>query len=367
MKISKVAAAAVVFAGITGYSNLLLAAEGGVFKAKRADITTQEQYAKLLESLKSLEIWAALGSAREGGVAKSLQAYQKFIEIYSPLIVENGEAIVPVYADDNLGLKDLDGFRKFASRVEYDKSFVPDDNTCSAAITFVFPRQIADVLSDARPTYVYGGVQSEQQIESARSVRIEKGLDDLGYVKAMCRNYKDRNYDNGYINLIMNLQADLKTILPAVDQTYLASVPKPPAPSVSSAQAASASRPFDIPKAYKFSACSGLLTAMNQFFMAHGKPADEILTNAGLEMGYAAIVYSNVDYMLETSQSWNKIYTSEINNNPANVQAWGQPKMQDCIAAHRENRADIKAFGEQARAEFFAKADSLINDLKHDR
>lgn len=92
-----------------------------------------------------------------------------------------------------------------------------------------------------------------------------------------------------------------------------------------------------------------------------------MLTNAGLEMSYAAIVYSNVDYMLEASQSWNKIYTSKINSNPANVQAWGQPKIQECIDAHKENRVDIKAFGEQARAEFFAKTDGLISDLKHDR
>lgn len=358
MKISQKTAAAFVLAGLVGYSSLVMAIEGGVYKAKRADIATQEKYSRLLENLKNVEIWAALGSAREGGVAKSLQAYQKLMEIYSPLIVENGEAVVPVYAVDNLELKDLDGFRKFATRAKYDKSFVADDNTCSAAMTFVFPRQIADRLSDMRPAYVYGVVQSKQQIEDARSIRIDKGLDDLTYVKTMCANQKDRSFDNGYINLGENLKADLKNVLPVVDQKYQASVAKPSAPAAPNAMV---KRPFDLPKAAKFASCSGLVVAVNQFFTAHGKPVNQALTEGGLEMTYAGIVYSNVDYMLGNSQAWTNKYAPEISSNPGDVQSWMQPKMQDCIATYRANLPEIKIYGDEARAEFFSKAQSLIH------
>lgn len=358
MKISQKTAVAFVLAGLVGYSNVAMAIEGRVYKAKRADIAAQEKYAQLLENLKNVEIWAALGSAREGGVAKSLQAYQKLMEIYSPLIQENGEATVPIYTIDNLELKDLDGFRKFAIRAGYDKTIVADDNTCSAAVTFVFPRQVANVLSDMRPAYVYGGVQSQQQIADARSVRIDKGLDDLTYVQTLCANQKDRSFDNGYINFAENLKADLKKVLPVVDQNYQASVAKPSAPPVSST---TVKRPFDLPKAAKFASCSGLVVAVNQFLLANGKPENQALTDGGLAMIYAGIVYSNVDYMLENSQAWTDKYAPEISSNPGDVQSWMQPKMQDCIATYRANLPEMKPYSDEARAEFFAKAKSLTH------
>lgn len=341
-------------AGLSGYSLIVLAANDGAFHSKRADINTQKSYGTLLEQLKTVEIWQALGSARDGGAAKSLQAYQKLSEIYSPLIIENGEPIVPIYTVDSLNLKDIDGFRAFASRGQ----FVPDENTCSAAMTFVFPRQIADLLSDTRPTYVYGIRQANDVLEKVRSKRIEQGIDDLSYLKSMCANQKDKNYYNGYINLYMNLQTDIKTILPFADKNYLASVAKQqsaPEPKTRPP------RPFDLPKAMKFASCSALFTSFNQVIQSHGKPGNPTLTDGGIDMAIASVVYSNVDYLLNNTQPWVDKYTTEINANLVNVDAMFRPMADGCVATYRANLPEIKLYDDEARAEFFTKAKTLIS------
>jgi len=345
-------------AGLSGYSLIALAANDGVFKSKRADINTQKSYGLLLEQLKSVEIWESLGSARDGGVAKSLLAYQKLSEIYSPLIVENGEPIVPIYTVDSLNLKDIDGFRAFASRVQYDKKFTPDENTCSAAMTFVFPRQIADLLSETRPTYVYGIRQSNDVLEKVKSKRIEQGIDDLSYLKSLCANQKDKNYYNGYINIYMNLQTDIKTILPFADQNYLASVAKQqsvPEPKIRPP------RPFDLPKAMKFASCSALFTSFNQVIQSHGQPGIPAVTDGGIDMAIASVVYSNVDYLLNNTQPWVDKYTTEINANLVNIEAMFRPMAEGCVATYRANLTEINMYGDEAQAEFSTKAKALTS------
>ncbi|MBD9599273.1 hypothetical protein IB252_05400 [Pseudomonas sp. PDM10] len=341
-------------AGLSGYSLIVLAANDGAFHSKRADINTQKSYGTLLEQLKMVEIWQALGSARDGGAAKSLQAYQKLSEIYSPLIIENGEPIVPIYTVDSLNLKDIDGFRAFASRGQ----FIPDENTCSAAMTFVFPRQIADLLSDTRPTYVYGMRQSNDVLEKVRSKRIEQGVEDLHYLKSLCVNQKDKNYYNGYINLYMNLQTDIKTILPVADQNYLASVAKQqavPDPKIRPP------RPFDLPKAMKFASCSALFTSFNQVIQSHGQPGNPAVTDGGIDMAIASVVYSNVDYLLNNTQPWVDKYTTEINANLVNIEAMFRPMAEGCVATYRANLTEINMYGDEAQAEFSTKAKALTS------
>ena len=340
-------------AGLSGYSLNTLA-----FKSKRADINTQKSYGLLLEQLKSVEIWESLGSARDGGVAKSLLAYQKLSEIYSPLIVENGEPVVPIYTVDSLNLKDIDGFRAFASRVQYDKAFTPDETTCSAAMTFVFPHQIADLLSETRPTYVYGKSQSNSALEKLKSKSIEQGINDLSYLKSLCSNQEDKDYYNGYINLYMNLQTDIKAILPFADQNYQASAAKQqPVPETKTRPP----RPFDLPKAMKFASCSALFTSFNQVIKSHGQPENPAMIDGGIDMAIASVVYSNVDYLLNNTQPWVDKYTTEINANLVNVEAMFRPASESCVATYRANLTEINMYGDEAKVEFYTKAKALTN------
>ncbi|MFJ3370582.1 hypothetical protein [Pseudomonas sp. NPDC086251] len=225
-------------------------------------------------------------------------------------------------------------------------------------MTFVFPRQIADLLSETRPAYVYGIRQSNDALEKVRLKRIEQGVDDLYYLKSMCANQKDKNYYNGYINFYMNLQTDIKAILPFADQNYQTSVAKQqsvPEPKTRPP------RPFDLPKAMKFASCSALFTSFNQVIQSHGKPGNPTLTDGGIDMAIASVVYSNVDYLLNNTQPWVDKYTTEIDANFVDVDAMFRPKAEGCIATYRANLPEIKLYDDEARAEFFTKAKTLIS------
>ncbi|MBX9914533.1 MAG: hypothetical protein K2Y25_11615 [Pseudomonadaceae bacterium] len=122
-------------------------------------------------------------------------------------------------------------------------------------------------------------------------------------------------------------------------------------------------RPFDIPKAMKFASCSAFFTAMGQVIESHGQPANSATTDGAIVMAIASIVYSNADYLLNNTQPWVDKYVAEINANLSNSDALLKPIEQNCFASYRENLAEIKIYNDEARAEFFAKSDSLVRGL----
>lgn len=342
----KMLALSVAFTATVGYEPSAFSANDGVFKVKRADPANQPQYANILESLQSQQTWAALGSARESGVAQNYQAYSKLMNIYAPLIIENGETPVPVYVEDSLDLKDIEGFRKFAQSVEHDKSFVASDQTCSAAMTFTFPRQIAGMLIDLRPAYVLGELQDQSIITKAREERISKEVDDLHYAENLCANYKDRNYRNGYINLYMNLKDDLKSRIVSSENKQVISI----------------ARPFDMPKASKYLQCSGFFGALSQSLEALGSAQYKSYADIAYKFNNAAIIYSNVNYMLDNSPIWKDEYLRRIKQDASGVQTWGEELKKSCVALAKQDRPIIERFAKDAQSEFSSKVNQLIEN-----
>lgn len=358
----KMLALSVAFTATVGYEPSAFSANDGVFKVKRADPANQPQYANILESLQSQQTWAALGSAREGGVAQSYQAYTKLMNIYAPLIIENGETPVPVYAQDSLNLKDIEGFRKFARSVEYDKTFVATNETCSAAKTFTFPTQMAGMLIDLLPEYVYGEVRTESSIAQTKEERISKEVDDLHYAEALCANYADRNYQNGYVNLFMNLQRDLKNKIESIDKKSSPSSNAIVGSAPSQTQTNSIARPFDLPIASKFIECSGFFGALSQYMKSLGGTQYKTYGDVGYEFSNAAIVFSNVNYMLDNLQIWKNEYLRRIKADPAGVQTWGEDLKKSCVALARQDRPIIEKFAKDAQSEFSSKMNKLIEN-----
>ncbi|MBR7522903.1 hypothetical protein [Pseudomonas juntendi] len=362
MKTKSILALSMAFTATMGYGPSAFSANDGVFKVKRADPANQPKYANLLDSFDSPQTWAALGSAREGGVAQSYQAYSKLMNVYSPLITENGETPVPVYVEDSLNLKDIEGFRKFARSVEYDKTFVATNETCSAAKTFTFPTQMAGMLTDLRPSYVFGETRTELSIAQTREERISKEVDDLHYAEVLCANYADRNYQNGYINLFMNLQRDLKNKIEAIDKKSLASSNHIIGSAPSQTQTNSLARPFDLPTASKFLECSGFFGALSQSIKSLGGTQYKSYDDVAYEFNNAAIIYSNVNYMLNNSQIWKNEYLRRIKADPAGVQTWGEDLKKSCVAIAKQNRPTIEKYSQDAQSEFSSKLNGLLNN-----
>ncbi|MEB3782378.1 hypothetical protein LLW09_07395 [Pseudomonas paracarnis] len=352
----------VAFTATLGYGPSAFSANDGVFKVKRADPSNQPKYANLLDSFESPQTWAALGSAREGGVAQSYQAYSKLMNIYVPLIIENGETPVPVYVEDSLNLKDIEGFRKFAQSVEYDKNFVATNETCSAAKTFTFPTQIAGMLTDLRPEYVYGETRTESSIANTREERISKEVNDLHYASNLCANYADHNYQNGYINLYMNLQGDLKNKIESLAKKSSSSSNTIAGSAPSQTQTNSLARPFDLPTASKFIECSGFFGALSQSIKSLGGTQFKSYDDVAYEFNNAAIVFSNVNYMLDNSQIWKNEYLRRIKADPAGVQTWGEDLRVSCLSIARQNRPIIEKYSQDAQSEFSSKLNGLLNN-----
>ncbi|MBA1220062.1 hypothetical protein G7017_03975 [Pseudomonas fulva] len=358
----RILALSVAFTATLGYGPSAYSANDGVFRVKRADPSNQPKYANLLDSFESPQTWAALGSAREGGVAQSFQAYSKLMNIYVPLITENGETPVPVYVEDSLNLKDIEGFRKFAQSVEYDKNFVATNETCSAAKTFTFPTQMAGMLTDLRPEYVYGETRTESSIAKTREERISKEVNDLHYASNLCANYADNNYQNGYINLYMNLQRDLKNKIEAIEKKSLARSINILGSAPSQTLTNSLARPFDLPTASKFLECSGFLGALSQYMEGLGSAQSKTYGDVGYKFSIAAIIFSNVNYMLDNSQIWKNEYLRRIKADPAGVQTWGEDLKKSCVAIAKQNRPTIEKYSQDAQSEFSSKLNGLLNN-----
>lgn len=123
-------------------------------------------------------------------------------------------------------------------------------------------------------------------------------------------------------------------------------------------------RPFDIPKANRFIACSALVNSINEVAQANGSPANEQLSNLAFNLTISGVVYSNADYVLDNATRWDAKYRAELGALPADRNAWLSSQLTPCNAIWKENFFETKIYYNEAKAEFLEKADDLIKHLK---
>lgn len=192
----------------------------GSFHGEITDGSELIKYKNFINSLESLQTWAALGATREGGKLDSYKGFFYASSIYKTLVEENGGAVFPDYSSDKLNLKSLSNYRQFVSDARANVKFVPDDTTCGAAVTYAYPAMFASHLYGQRAAYVSGKPMTAAQISQYNITAPKELKSDFEGLKFLCDNYSDKRVVSGIETLYNNAIVEIPRAYPAVDHEY---------------------------------------------------------------------------------------------------------------------------------------------------
>ena len=192
----------------------------GSFDGQVTDGSELKAYNKFLDSLKESVTWSALGAAREGGALDNFKGYKSVSAIYLAMVKENSSAVVPTYEADTLGLNNISGFRKYAASAKLNPSFVANSETCGAALTFAYTTSITGLLTHHRPVYILRRTVMQGELVGIGE-KINKDMEqDYQSIVLMCKNDDEHGLVSSLVAVYGNLNADIGSVLPALDKDY---------------------------------------------------------------------------------------------------------------------------------------------------
>lgn len=128
--------------------------EYGSFGAQVSDGSELKHYNALLDQLGHLANFQNLAAVRAGSPVDNHAFLSQLSDIYVQIVKENGASYIPEYKTDTLALKNIDSFRTYALESSLKSAFEPSNETCGAAVVFLYPTLVASTLQDLKPEYI---------------------------------------------------------------------------------------------------------------------------------------------------------------------------------------------------------------------
>ncbi|ALI04374.1 hypothetical protein C1Y08_20510 [Pseudomonas sp. FW306-02-F02-AA] len=214
--------------------------EYGSFGAQVSDGSELKHYNALLDQLGHLANFQNLAAVRAGSPVDNHAFLSQLSDIYVQIVKENGASYIPEYKTDTLALKNIDSFRTYALESSLKSAFEPSNETCGAAVVFLYPTLVASTLQDLKPEYI------EPKSAPARIAALHQAAqqdlrNDRNVLELMCNATQFQPALTGVDSFLRLLRSDSGSFLMAIaakekfpiPQPVLAPKPKEPYPGYS--------------------------------------------------------------------------------------------------------------------------------------
>lgn len=343
--------------------------EYGSFGAKVSDGSELKHYNALLDQLGHLANFQKLGAVQPGSPDDNYAKLSKLSEIYVEIVKENGNSYIPDYKSNTLVLKNIDSFRTYALESSLESAFAPSNETCGAAVVFLYPTLVASTLQDLKPEYIEPQ-SAPARIAALRQAAQQDLRNDRGILELMCNTIQLQPALKDFDNFLSMLRSDGDSFLMMIaaekksanPQPALTSKPKEPYPEY---LPVAPQRPYVAAKAEEYANCAAVIGALTQYAQENGMPHDGQETL--LQFVRASIVYSNADKLMQHYTAMLNSNYTQMRSHPEQIKYWMPKIYERCAADYNSDLNYIQTYSQDARNEFTDKAETIIKSIQSTR
>ncbi|KAB0507758.1 hypothetical protein [Pseudomonas moorei] len=340
----------------------------GSFGAQVSDGSELKHYNALFDQLGHLVNFQKLGSVQPGSPVDNYAALSKLSDIYVQIVKENGNPYIPDYKSNTLALKNIQNFRTYANESMLESAFKPNNETCGAAIVFLYPTLVASTLQDIKPEYIEPQ-STPTRITALRQAAQQDLRNDRNVLEGMCNTNQLQPALEGIDNFLSMLRSDSSSFLMTIAADKTSSkrqptsipIPKEPYPEH---MPVAPHRPYVADKAEKYANCSALISAFQQFLKDNGLPSNEEQNHDMMrDYALASIVYSDADKYYQRYQPMLNNLNTQMRSHPDQVKYWANSTNNTCVVAYNSDLSAMQPYMQDARNEYADLMKALLQSM----